>query len=176
MRLFPFSQRACSSPGRLRGADTTFALTWRSSSQSPCVTEAALQTARSHEGSDARRFAERERAEIIIEERSAIDGERWKARIVQRDRGGVLFGEREITAKSCASLIRAATVVVACLSTRATADQAAPTEAEAPTQRVSELAAPDDAAQPPETQRRLGFGSPPRARAVRNHMSRPHLS
>ncbi len=59
-------------------------------------------------------FVELARAEIVIDgEERAVDGDRWRARIAQHDRGGVLLGEREITSESCDSLLRAATVVVA---------------------------------------------------------------
>ncbi|WP_146645531.1 hypothetical protein [Labilithrix luteola] len=59
-------------------------------------------------------FADRAHADILIDgEESAADDTRWRAHIAQRDRGGTLLGEREIHAKSCASLLRAATVVVA---------------------------------------------------------------
>lgn len=94
-------------------ADATFGLTWRSEAKAPCVTETALRAGVARKLGRAP-FADRDRAEIVIEgEERALDGERWRARIAERSRDGVLLGEREITAKSCESLRRAATFVVA---------------------------------------------------------------
>jgi len=96
-------------------ADRTVALTWRSASKTApaCVTEAALRASVARKlGREP--FAERDSAELTIEgEERAPSGDRWRARIAERDRSGALLGEREIRAKSCESLLRAATFVVA---------------------------------------------------------------
>lgn len=112
-------------------ADATFALTWRSEAKTPCVTENALRAGVARKLGRAP-FADQERAEIVIEgEEHALDGERWRARIAERDRHGVLLGEREITAKSCESLRRAATFVVA-LFTDPDRDEGPTSDEEAP--------------------------------------------
>ena len=94
-------------------ADATFGLTWRSEAKAPCVTETALRAGVARKLGRAP-FTEQEHAEVVIEgEEHALDGGRWRARIAERSRDGALLGEREITAKSCESLLRAATFVVA---------------------------------------------------------------
>jgi len=94
-------------------ADTSFSLSWRSRpGTAACVTEAALRDAVEKK---LRRspFAERDGADIAIEgEELSTDG-RFRARVKQTDRNGVVLGSRELDVESCARLLRATTIVVA---------------------------------------------------------------
>lgn len=59
-------------------------------------------------------FVDVERADVLIEgEETAAGHGAFRARVVQRDRRGALLGSRDLEAQSCASLLRAATLVVA---------------------------------------------------------------
>ena len=93
--------------------DATFALAWTGDAKSRCIDEPALRAGVERKLGRAP-FVEEARADIVIEgQESPLEGGRWRARIAQRDREGVLLGEREITAKDCANLLLAATVVIA---------------------------------------------------------------
>jgi hypothetical protein len=129
-------------------AEPTFTLTWRSQAKTQCVTESALRAAVARKLGHAP-FAPHDQAELVIEgEESALAGGRWRARIAQRDRGGVLLGEREITAKSCGTLLRAATFVVA-LFIDPNRDQEATSDDEAP---ESARAEPPSSVSPPSSE------------------------
>ena len=94
-------------------ADTSFSLSWRSRpGTAACVTEAALRDAVEKK---LRRspFADRDRADIAIEGEELSSGGRFRARVKQTDRRGVVLGSRELDAESCARLLRATTIVVA---------------------------------------------------------------
>ena len=94
-------------------ADASFALSWRSEpGAAACVTEAALRDAVEKK---LRRnpFTERERADIAIEGEERSTGGRFRARVKQTDRNGVVLGSRELDLESCARLFRATTIVVA---------------------------------------------------------------
>jgi len=149
-------------------ADATFALTWRSEPKTQCVTETALRAGVARKLGRAP-FADQERADIVIEgEERALDGERWRARIAERDRDGVLLGEREISAKSCESLLRAATFVVALFidpdrEEEQTSDEEAPASVrDEPTSAVPSASAPSPPPRlPPPPTRSLDAQRPP---------------
>ncbi|MDF2696800.1 MAG: hypothetical protein K0S65_5183 [Labilithrix sp.] len=143
-------------------ADATFALTWRSEAKTPCVTETALRAGVARKLGHAP-FAEHERAETVIEgEERALDGGRWRARIAERDRGGALLGEREISAKSCESLLRAATFVVALfIDPNRDQDQELASDDEAPTSVRDEPPAAIPAPAPPSPTRAPDTQRPP---------------
>jgi len=93
--------------------EASFTLSWRASKgRAACVTEAALRDAVERK-LERDPFTATDRAEIHIEgvESSAGNG-LFRARVTQRDRRGVLLGARDLKAQSCASLLRAATLVV----------------------------------------------------------------
>lgn len=93
--------------------EATFALAWPADAEARCITEPALRAGVERKLGRAP-FVEQGQADIVIEgQESPLEGGRWRARIAQRDREGELLGEREITAKDCANLLRAAIVVVA---------------------------------------------------------------
>ena len=95
-------------------ADTSFSLAWRSKlGTTACVSEPALRSAVEQK---LRRspFADPDRADIAIEgEELAAPAGRFRARVKQTDRNGVVLGSRELDAESCARLLRATTIVVA---------------------------------------------------------------
>ncbi len=95
-------------------AERTFALSWRSrATPDTCVTESALRDGVEHK-LGRKPFFGAERADVVIEgEETAAGGGALRARVLQRDRRGVLLGARELEAQSCASLLRAAVLVVA---------------------------------------------------------------
>jgi len=92
----------------------SFALSWRSpAGGGGCITEPALRDAVERKlGRNP--FADVERADVFIEGKEIAAGHgELRARVAQRNRRGVLLGSRDIEAQSCASLLRAATLVVA---------------------------------------------------------------
>lgn len=98
---------------RTARADASFALSWRSEpGAAACVTEAALREAVEKK---LRRnpFTTRDRADIAIEGEERSSGGRFRARVKQTDRNGVVLGSRELDLESCARLFRATTIVVA---------------------------------------------------------------
>ncbi|MBX3219660.1 MAG: hypothetical protein KF795_04005 [Labilithrix sp.] len=96
---------------RAARADSSFALSWRER-PAACVTETALRSVVTEKlGRDP--FIDRERADIVIEGDETSAGARLGARVVERDRDGVVLGSREIDAESCPRLIRATGLVVA---------------------------------------------------------------
>lgn len=101
------------SVSRAAQADASFALSWRPRpGTAACVTEPALRSAVERK---LRRkpFADREHADIVIEGEESSTNGRFRARLTQRDRGGVVLGSRELEAESCAGLLRSTTIVVA---------------------------------------------------------------
>jgi hypothetical protein len=100
----------CSTHAR---ADAAFALSWQRSSSGPgCVTEAALR-----DGVEKKLhrdpFVERERADLVLEGVDLSTRDRFHARVVQRDRQGIVLGARDLDAQTCAGLLRATVLVVA---------------------------------------------------------------
>ena len=98
--------------GRAFG-EVSFALSWHGTRSPACVTEPALREAVARKlGRNP--FAELERAQIHIEgEESPAGSDRFRARVTQTDQRGVVLGSRELEPQACASLLRAATLVVA---------------------------------------------------------------
>jgi hypothetical protein len=94
-------------------ADASFALTWRAKpGVAACVTEAALRDALVKKlGRDP--FTARDRADIAIEGEEVSLGGRFRARVQEKDRNGVVLGSRELDAESCARLMQTTTIVVA---------------------------------------------------------------
>jgi len=94
-------------------AEVSFALAWRKDARAPaCVDEATLREAVERR-LDRRPFVDPARADIVIEvEESAVSRDTFRARVTERDRHGVLRGERLLEAQSCPSLRRAATLIV----------------------------------------------------------------
>ncbi|AKV00445.1 hypothetical protein AKJ09_07108 [Labilithrix luteola] len=94
-------------------ADATFALSWRSKPGVPaCLTEAAVRRG-VEKKLERNPFTDREHADILIEGEESRASGRFRARLTQRDRGGIVLGARELDADTCASLLRTATIVVA---------------------------------------------------------------
>lgn len=94
-------------------ADASFALSWRSRTGAPaCVTDAAVREA-VEKKLGRKPFTDRDRADILIEGEETVAGGRFRARVTQRDRHGVVLGSRDLDAQSCPSLIRTTTIVVA---------------------------------------------------------------
>lgn len=93
--------------------EVSFALSWHGARSPACVNEPALREAVTRKlGRNP--FADPERAQIRIEgEESPAGSDRFRARVTQTDQQGVLLGSRELEAQACASLLRAATLVVA---------------------------------------------------------------
>ncbi|MDF2698162.1 MAG: hypothetical protein K0S65_6545 [Labilithrix sp.] len=91
----------------------SFELSWRTESRgNACVDEAALREA-VEQRLGRKPFADRGHAEILIEaEESAVANDRFRARVTERDRHGVVRGVRVLEAQSCPSLRRAATLIV----------------------------------------------------------------
>ncbi len=58
-------------------------------------------------------FIDRERADVVIEGEEVSSGGRFRARVREKRRDGVVLGSREIEAESCSRLIRASGIVVA---------------------------------------------------------------
>ncbi|OJY18582.1 MAG: hypothetical protein BGO98_33165 [Myxococcales bacterium 68-20] len=94
-------------------ADASFALSWRSEpGTAACVTETALRDA-VEKKLQRNPFTDRDRADIAIEGEERSSGGRFRARVKQTDRNGVVLGSRELDLESCARLFRATTIVVA---------------------------------------------------------------
>lgn len=109
-----------------------FALSWSSrAGQRACVTEPAVREAVERK-LGRRPFADVDRADVFIEgEEIAAGHGDFRARVVQRDRRGVILGSRDLEAQSCASLMRAATLVVALIIDARGEEPAGPDSAEA---------------------------------------------
>lgn len=98
---------------RVAQADASFALSWRARpGAAACVSEPALRSA-VEKKLRRKPFADREHADIVIEGEESSTSGRFRARLTQRDRGGVVLGSRELEAESCAGLLRLTTIVVA---------------------------------------------------------------
>ncbi len=94
-------------------ADVSFALSWRAEPGADvCVTEEALRDA-VEQRLRRKPFIDPEHADIFIEaDESAVGLDRFRARVTERDRDGVVRGVRVLEAQSCPSLRRAATLIV----------------------------------------------------------------
>lgn len=94
-------------------AEVSFALAWRKDARGPaCVDEATLREAVERR-LDRRPFVDRAGADIVIEaEENVVSRDTFRARVTERDRHGVLRGERLLEAQSCPSLRRAAALLV----------------------------------------------------------------
>lgn len=158
---------AVTSPVR---AEVAVALSWRpdSARADVCVTEAPLREA-VEEKLGRKPFVDHEHAQIVIQgEEFAIGRDRFRARVIERDRRGVVLGVRELEAQSCPSLQRAAKLIVALIidpyfKGRRVADDAPVTP---PPARQANVATKPS---PPPTLAPL----PPRARAPLTPLRRP---
>jgi hypothetical protein len=91
-------------------ADTSFALSWRD--PKGCVTEKALRAVVAEKiGRDP--FVESSDADVVIDGEALATVERFRARVLERRRDGVVLGSREIDAESCERLVRATGIVIA---------------------------------------------------------------
>ena len=153
-----------------RANDAAFALAWPGDPKTRCIDESALRAGVERKLGRAP-FVDEAQADIVIEgQESPLEGGRWRARITQRDRDGVLVAEREIKAKDCANLLRAATVVIA-LVIEPSRDQEVPAERTAPVPaprpRLPSSARPLPAATPTPAPRARSSSEPRSAFALR---------
>ena len=94
-------------------AEASFALTWRSEpGAAACVTERAVRDA-VEKKLRRKPFTDPAHADIVIEGQELSADGRFRARLTQRDRSGVVLGSRELDAPTCGDLIRTTAIVVA---------------------------------------------------------------